>query len=57
MKMAVFSFFAKNGSKSFLFSYSKEDTAIPLVFIMYDGSLTINLLVVVLFHNWVMHIF
>ena len=24
---------------------------------MYDGSLTNNLLVVILFHNWAMHIF
>ena len=37
--MSVFShFFAKNGGKSFLFFYSKEDTAIALDFIMYDGS-------------------
>ena len=29
--------------------YSKEDTEIPLVFMMYDGSWTNNLLVAVLF--------
>ena len=39
--MAVFSpfFFLQNGGKSVvLFSYAKEDTAIALVFMMYDGS-------------------
>ena len=55
--MAIFSnFFAKNGGKRFLFSYFKEDTAIALVFIMYDGSWTNNLLLIILFHNWAMHI-
>ena len=43
--VCIFPFFAKNGGKSFLFFflfflffYSKEDTAIALFFIMYDGS-------------------
>ena len=37
--MSVFShFFAKNGGKSFFIFYSKEDTAIALVFIMHDSS-------------------
>ena len=37
--MTVFShFLPKVGGKSFLFSYSKEDTAIALVLIMYDIS-------------------
>ena len=35
----------------FFFFFSKEDAAIALVFIMYDGSGTINLSVVILFHN------
>ena len=43
--------------KSFLVFYSKEDTAIALVFLLYDGSWTNNLLVVILFQNWAMHIF
>ena len=38
LKMSISPFFAKNGGKSFYFFYSKEDTAIALVFIMYDGS-------------------
>ena len=33
-----FPFFAKNGGKSFYFFILKKDTAIALVFIMYDGS-------------------
>ena len=37
--------------------YSKEDAAIALVFTVYDGSWTNNLLVVILFRNWAMHIF
>ena len=41
----------------FLFSYSKVDTAVALVFILYDDNLTNNLLVVILFPNWAMHIF
>ena len=36
------------GVKDFIF-YSKEDAAIALVFIMYDGNWTNNLLVVILF--------
>ena len=36
--VCIFPFFAKNEGKSFYFFYSKEDTAIALVFIMYDGS-------------------
>ena len=38
--MAVFSHFIlpKMGVKVFLFSYSKEDTAIALVFIIYAGN-------------------
>ena len=40
-----------------VFSYSKVATAIALFFIVYGGSLTNNQLVVILFHNWVMHIF
>ena len=36
--MAVFSHFCQNEGKGFLFSYSKEDFAIALLFIMYDGS-------------------
>ena len=49
--MAIFShFWPKNGDKS-LFSYSKVDTAVVLVFKMYDDSLTNNLLVVILFHK------
>ena len=35
---SIFPFLAKNGGKGFYFSYYKEDTAIALVFIMYDGS-------------------
>ena len=56
--MAVFShfFLPKMGVKVF-FSYSNEDTVSALVFILYDGSLTNNLLVVILFHNCTMHIF
>ena len=54
--MAIFSHFAKYEGKYFLFSYSKDDIAIALLFIMYDGSWTNNLLVVILFHNWAMHI-
>ena len=46
-----FFFFAQNADNVFLFSYSKEDTANALVFIMHDGSFTNNLLVVILFHN------
>ena len=34
----IFQFFAKNGGKKFLFSYSEEDTAIALVSVIYDGS-------------------
>ena len=34
----IFPFFAKNEGKGFLFSYSKEDFTIALLFIMYDGS-------------------
>ena len=45
------------GVKVFIFLILLEDTAIALVFIMYDGSLTNNLLFVILFHNWAMHIF
>ena len=56
-KCLYFSIFAKNGAKSFYFFYSNEDTAITLVFIMYDCSWTNNLLLVVLFHNWAMHMF
>ena len=44
--MAFFTIFCK-----LLFSYSKEDTVFALVFMMYDVSLTNNLLVVILFHN------
>ena len=49
----IFPFFAKNGGIFFFFffSYSKVDTAVALVFIMYDGSLTNNLLVVILFYK------
>ena len=36
--MAAFSHFCQKWGLKFLFSYSKEDTAIALVFIMYDGS-------------------
>ena len=37
--MAVFShFLQKNGGKCFYFFYSKENTAIVLVFIMYDDN-------------------
>ena len=38
--MSVFThfFFAKNGGKSFLCFYSKEEVANALVFILYDGS-------------------
>ena len=37
--MSVFShFFAKNAGKSFYVFYSKEEVAIALVFILYDGS-------------------
>ena len=49
--MAIFSHFLPKLGINFLFSYSKVDTAIALVFIMYDDSLTNNLLVVILFHN------
>ena len=55
-KRLYFPIFPKNGGKS-LFSNPNEDTAIALVFIMYGGSWTNNLLVVILFHNWAMHIF
>ena len=52
LKMTVFPpFFTKNGGKSFLFSYSREDTAIALAFIMYDCSWTNYLSVIILFHN------
>ena len=34
----IFPFFAKNRGKSFFSFYSKPDTAIVLVFILYDGS-------------------
>ena len=56
-KYLYFPFFAKNGGKSSYLFYSKEVTTIALVYMMYDGSWTNNLLVVVLFHNWAMHIF
>ena len=36
--MAVFSHFLPNMRVNFLFSYSKEDIAIALPIIMYDGS-------------------
>ena len=44
-------FFSKMGVKVFFFSYAKEETAIALVFMMYDGRWTNNLSVVILFHN------
>ena len=37
-KCLYFSIFAKSKGKSFYFFNSKEDTAIALVFIMFDGS-------------------
>ena len=40
-------FFSKNGGKSFYFLILKK----TLVFIMYDGSWTNNLSVVIIFHN------
>ena len=49
--------FCQKCGYKFLFSYSKEDTVIALAFIMYDDSLTNNLLVVILFHKWAIHIF
>ena len=55
--MVVFSHFPQKLGYKFLFSNSKEDTAIALVFIFYDGSWTNNLLAVILFHNWAMNIF
>ena len=37
--MSVFShFLPKMGVKVFTFFYSKEDTEIALIFVMYDGS-------------------
>ena len=36
--MSAFSHFAKNGGKRCFIFYSKEDTAVALVFIMFDGS-------------------
>ena len=57
LKMSVFShFLPKIGVKVFMF-YSKEEVAIALVFILYDGSWTNNLLLVILVRNWAMHIF
>ena len=55
--MVMFSHFLPKMGVKFLFSYSKKDTEIALFFIMYDGSLSNNLLVVILFHNRAMHIF
>ena len=46
----------KMGIKVFMF-YSKEGVAIALVFILYGGNWTNNLLLVILFRNWAMHIF
>ena len=37
-KCLYFSIFAKSEGKSFYFFYSKEDNAIALVFITFDGS-------------------
>ena len=51
-------FCQKNGVKvKFFLFFSKPDTAIVLVFILYDGSWTNNLSVVILRHNLAMHIF
>ena len=50
-------FLPKMGVKVFLCFYSKEEVSIALDFILYDGSWTNNLLLVILFRNWAMHIF
>ena len=39
------------GLKVFIFFFSNVDTAVAQVFIMYDDSLTNNLLVVILFYK------
>ena len=52
-KWPYFPIFAKYAGKKFLFSYSKEAIAIALLFIMCDGSWTNNLLVEILFHNFI----
>ena len=56
-KCLYFPIFAKNGGKSFYGFFSKEEVAMALVFILYDGSWTNNLLLVISFRNWAMHIF
>ena len=56
LKIRIF-FFPKNRGLKVLLSYSKPDTAIVLVFILYDGTWTNNLSVVILRHNLAMHIF
>ena len=56
-KCLYFPIFCQKWGYKFLSFYSKEDVAIALDFILYDGSWTNNLLLVILFCNWAMHIF